>query len=165
MKPSYNANVSWFARGSRFSHYTTYVASNYYTTYVASNYKTLFFSERGNRAHPYILEPIPLSAICTIASIRLSSHSLRCETGRWGTGEESHRLCTLCPRQVRESEYHTLLECSVFYHIRSSFPHIFSHGLSLHTFLSQPRCELSIATLISAIFEHRESLMTPTHTT
>ena len=110
--------------GSRFSHYTTY---------VAPNYKTLFFSERGNRAHPYILEPIALSAIRTIASIHLSSHSLRCETGRWGTDEESHRLCTLCPCPVRESEYHTLLECSVFDHIRSSFPLIFSHGLSLHT--------------------------------
>lgn len=142
--------------GSRFSHYTTY---------VSPNYKSLYFSERGNRTHPYILEPIPLSAIRTIASIRLSSHSLRCETGRWGTGEESQRLCTLCPRQVRETEFHTLLECSAFAQIRSSFPHIFSLGLSLHTFLSQPRCGLSIATLISAIFEHRESLMTSSHIT
>ena len=142
--------------GSRFIHYTTY---------VAPNYKTIFFSERGNRTHPYMLEPIPLSAIRTIASIRLSSHSLRCEMGRWGTGEESHRLCTLCPKQVRESEYHTLLECSAFDHIRACFPHIFNHELSLHTFLSQPRSGLSIATLISTILEHRESLMRSTHTT
>ncbi|MCO5579120.1 hypothetical protein L7F22_032972 [Adiantum nelumboides] len=75
--------------------------------------------------------------------------------------EEFHRLCTLCPQQVRESEYHTLLECSAFAHIRACFPHIFSHGLSLHTFLSQPRCGLSIATLISTILEHRESLISP----
>ncbi|MCO5602927.1 hypothetical protein L7F22_057067 [Adiantum nelumboides] len=60
--------------GSRFIHYTTH---------VAPNYKAIFFSERGSRTHPYMLEPIPLSAIRTIASIRLSSHSLRCEIGRW----------------------------------------------------------------------------------
>ncbi|MCO5575516.1 hypothetical protein L7F22_029317 [Adiantum nelumboides] len=138
--------------GSRFIHYTTH---------VAPNYKAIFFSERGSRTHPYMLEPIPLSAIRTIASIRLSSHSLRCEIGRWGTEEEFHRVCTLCPQQVRESEYHTLLECSAFAHIRACFPHIFSHGLSLHTFLSQPQCGLSIATLISTILEHRESLISP----
>ena len=140
--------------GSRFMHYATH---------VAPNYKSIFFSQRGERTHSYMLEPIPLSAIRTIASIRLSSHSLRCETGRWGTGEESHRLCTLCPNRVQESEAHTLLECPAFDHIRTRFPHIFSHGLSLHIFLAQPHCALSIATLISHILEHRESLISPPH--
>ena len=149
---------TWESSGSsRFKHYTTQ---------IVPNYKTIFYGERGKRSHPYLLEPIPLSAICTIVSIRLSSHSLRCETGRWGTGEESHRLCTLCPRHVRESEGHTLLECPAFDHIRTSFPHIFSHhGLALHSFLSQPRCGLSIATLISTILEYRESLLSHMHTT
>ena len=41
----------------------------YYTTHVACNYKTIFFAERGNRTHPYMLEPIPLSTIRTIASV------------------------------------------------------------------------------------------------
>ena len=77
--------------GSRFTHYTTH---------VAPNYKTIFFTERGNRMHRYMLEPIPLSAIRTIASMRLSSHALRCETGHWGTSDESGRLCTRCPKQV-----------------------------------------------------------------
>ncbi|MCO5556272.1 hypothetical protein L7F22_009818 [Adiantum nelumboides] len=67
--------------GSRFIHYTTH---------VVPNYKVIFFSERGSRTHPYMLEPIPLSAIRTIASIWLSSHSLRCEIGHWDSGEEFH---------------------------------------------------------------------------
>jgi len=68
--------------GSRFIHYTTH---------IAPNYKTMFFAERGNRTHPYMLEPIPLSAIRIIAAaIWLSSHSLQCEMGHWGNGEESH---------------------------------------------------------------------------
>ena len=61
-----------------------------------------------------MLEPIPLSATRTIASMRLSSHALRCEIGHWGTSDESGRLFTLSPKQVRESEYHTLIQCSEF---------------------------------------------------
>ena len=87
--------------GSPFTHYTTH---------VALNYKTTFFVERGNRvSHRFMLETIQLCTIQTIASMRLSSHALRCEMGHWGTGDESDRLCTLCPKQVRESEYHTLI--------------------------------------------------------
>ena len=136
----------------------------HYTTFVDPNYKIRFFLEKQSRAPRYFLEPIPLSAICNIASIWLSSHSLRCEIGCWGNGKELNWLCTLCPQQVWESEYHTLLECSAFDHIRACFPHIFSHELSLHTFLSQPQCGLSIATLISTILEHREALISSTHT-
>ena len=33
----------------------------------------------------------------------LSSYALRCETGRWGTSDESSQLCVLCPKQVPDS--------------------------------------------------------------
>ena len=66
--------------GSHFTHYTTH---------VAPNYKTIFFAERGNHTHRYMLDTIPLSVIRSIASMRLSSHTLRCEVGRWGTSDES----------------------------------------------------------------------------
>ena len=39
------------------------------------------YTKWGNLTHRYMLEPIPLFAIQTIASMRLSSHALRCETG------------------------------------------------------------------------------------
>ena len=45
------------------------------TTHVTPNYKTIFFIEQGNDRHQYMLEPIPLFAILTIASMRLSSHA------------------------------------------------------------------------------------------
>ena len=122
--------IKWDKCGcSRFTHYTTH---------VAPNDKTIFFTERGNRTHRYVLESIPLSAIWTIAFMRFSSHALRCDTGCWGTRDESGRLCTLCPKKVREFEYHTLIQCSAFDHIRPSFPHIFDQTQSLHEFLSQP---------------------------
>ena len=52
-----------------------------------------------------------------------NTHALRCETGR---------LHTLFPKQVQESEYHTLIQCSTFDHIRPCFPHIFDQAQSLH---------------------------------
>ena len=142
--------------GSRFTHL-------YYTccTWLHNH----ILCETGNCTHQYMLKPIPLFAIWTIASMRLSSHALRCEPGRWGTSDESGRLCTLCPKQVWESEYHTLIQCSAFDHIRLCFPHLFDWVQSLHEFISQPQCALSIATFISKFLEHRESLLTFTRIT
>ena len=48
----------------------------HYTTHFAPNYKTIFFTEWGNCTHWYMLQPITLSTIRTIASMRLSSHAL-----------------------------------------------------------------------------------------
>ena len=158
--PYCNVNVSWHGKNvepSRFIHYTIH---------VAPNYKTIFFTERGNRTHRYMLEPIPLFTIRWItASMRLSSHALRCETGRWGTSDESGRLCTLCPKQVQESEYHNLIQWSAFDYIQPCFPHIFDQPQSLHEFLSQPQCALLIATFIGKVLEHRDSLLTFTRIT
>ena len=131
-------------------------------THISPNYKILFFLKRGNRTQPYMFEAIPLYAIRIIASIRLSSHHLRCETGRWGTREEALRLCTLCALQVRESKHHTLLECSAFGHIRIHFPQLFSENHLLYSFLSQPNRGLSISAFITKILEHRELLMSLT---
>ena len=64
-------------------------------THVEPNYKTILFAKQGNHTHRYMLEPIPLSTIWTIAFIWLSSHALRCATRRWGTSDEwslSHNL-------------------------------------------------------------------------
>ena len=116
-------------------------------------------------SHRYMVEPMLLFAIRTIASMRLSSHALRCDTGRWGTSDESGRLCTLFLKQVRESKYHTLIQCSIFDHIRPCFPHIFDQAQYLHEFLSQPQCALSIATFIGKVLEHRDLLITFTHIT
>ena len=67
---------TWESSGSsRFKHYTTQ---------IAPNYKTIFYGERGKSSHHYLLESIPLSAIFTTASMRLSSHSLRCERALGG---------------------------------------------------------------------------------
>ena len=92
-------------------------ASQNYTTHVASNNKTISLAELGNRTYQYKLDPIPVFAIGTIASMQVKSHALRCETWGLGTTYESGRLCIVFPKQVRESKYETLIQCSAFDHI------------------------------------------------
>ena len=139
--------------------------TSHYTTHFAPSNLTIFFTKWGNRTHRYMLEPMPLSAIRTITSMRCSSHPLQCETGRWGTTNKSGRLWTLFSKQVREFENHTFIQCSSFDHIRPCFPHIFDQSQSLHEFLSQPQCALSIATFIGKVLEHRDLLLTFTRIT
>ena len=57
--------------------------------------------------------------------------------------------------QVLQSEHHTLIQCSVFVHIRPCNSHIFDQAQSLQELLSQPQCALLIATFIG-----REPLLT-----
>ena len=49
--------------------------------HIAPNYKTTLFNKQGICTHQYMLEPILLSAIQSIASMRLSSHPFGM---RWG---------------------------------------------------------------------------------
>ena len=57
---------------------------------VATNYKTIFFIvQHGNRLHQYVLQPIPLSDIQSIASLRLSSMHYDV---RWGIGAQMMRV-------------------------------------------------------------------------
>ena len=53
-----------------------------------------------------MLEPIPLFAIRTIASMRLSSHALRCECWEQGhqCGSKSNTLCDEEPVYERQNE-------------------------------------------------------------
>ena len=53
--------------------------------------------------------------------MRLSSHSLEIETGRYNGTDRMHRLCKLCNQNVVESEYHFLLCCTKYTDIRNKY--------------------------------------------
>ena len=53
--------------------------------------------------------------------LRISSHSLEIETGRYNGVERSNRLCKLCDQNLVESEYHFLLCCTKFSAIRIKY--------------------------------------------
>ena len=90
-----------------------------------------------------MLEPIPLSAIRTIASMRLHIH---CGV-RWSIGAQVMRVIEYAHFALNKFE-------SV------SITHLQPKTQSLHKFPSQPQCALSIATFIGNVLEHQESLLT-----
>ena len=130
--------------GSRFTHYTTH---------VAPNYKTIFFAERGKRTHRYMLEPISLYAIRTIASMWLSSHALRCETGRWGKVMRMVDYAHFALNKFKS------LSIILWYNALPLI--IFNHAF--HTYSTKPnpctnlqlQCAFSIVTFIGKVLEHQ----------
>ena len=60
---------------------------------------------------------------CFLAKLRLSSHSLRIETGRHGNVrvDRSLRICTFCDSQEVEDEFHCVLTCNRYTDLENVF--------------------------------------------
>ena len=111
------------------------------------------FLEWENCNQLYKLEPIPLSAIHTIASMRCSSHSPWC---RQGIGTHVRRYNDYVYFALNKIVNQTMI---LWYHALHSiiFRFAFTH--------CQSQYGLSIATLVIKILEHQESLLNSTYTT
>ena len=57
----------------------------------------------------------------TLVKLRISSHKLRIETGRYDNIPSDERLCNLCNCNRIENETHFLLDCPSFSPIRDTF--------------------------------------------
>ena len=57
----------------------------------------------------------------TLVKLRISSHKLRIETGRYDNIPRDERLCNLCNCNRIEDETHFLLDCPSFSSIRQMF--------------------------------------------
>ena len=56
--------------------------------------------------------------------LRISSHDLHIETGRYSKPNKTpveERICTFCSSNKVEDEYHTIMECSFYADIRGPF--------------------------------------------
>ena len=56
-----------------------------------------------------------------LRDIRISTHKLNIELGRYENIERSQRLCKTCDMKVTESEEHFLLECPTYEALRIPF--------------------------------------------
>ncbi len=96
----------------------------------------------------YIVEK-PAMRKC-ITRIRLGTHGLRIETGRYGRNrvERNQRLCPLCNTGDIEDAYHFVLTCPALNNIRRSF-------ISLH-YRQRPSVFKFISLLSS---DHRKTII------
>ena len=94
-----------------------------------------------------------------IAKIRMNSHELHSETGRWIVPKTPwmERICHLSENRIIEDENHFLLECTAYTHIRSQI-----HNLCCNTDLPiLLTCQnySDLGTLLSKLFEHRNTIL------
>lgn len=78
-----------------------------------SFYKYLF---DGIHLQYYLRKPIPIKLQKYITKLRLSSHRLAIETGRYNNTNRENRLCPHCKTSV-EDEFHFLFLCPLYINI------------------------------------------------
>ena len=66
---------------------------------------------------PYVPDYIRVS----FSRLRLMSHSLKVETGRWSRIPREARLCDRCDAQQVQDEEHMLITCSSTQHLRQRY--------------------------------------------
>ena len=69
--------------------------------------------------YEYYLDQIPnADHRKTLTRLRVSSHNLRIETGRWQKNTPMQRTCKFCTNSLIEDEAHFLLNCSLYNDLR-----------------------------------------------
>ena len=66
---------------------------------------------------------IPEYARTSFTRLRLSSHHLKIETGRWSRTPRESRLCD-CPLNAMQDEQHVVKDCVITSSVRDNFPDI-----------------------------------------
>ena len=78
--------------------------------------------------HPIYTESVPEYGRIAFTRIRLGSHRLKIETGRWSRIPQANRLC---PCGAVQSEKHVLLHCPESAPLRECFPNLNFNGLDI----------------------------------
>ena len=97
-----------------------------------------------------------------IAKIRMNSHELHSETGRWAVPETPwvEMIWHICENMNIEDKKHFILECPAYTHIRSQFYNICCNidFLSLSTCQNYNELEM----LLSKLFENKNTILKQT---
>lgn len=67
----------------------------------------------------YLTKSIGTQKVKEISKIRMSSHKLNIERGRYNNTDRCRRICTSCNSGDIEDEYHFIIKCETFKDIRS----------------------------------------------
>ena len=115
----------------------------------------------------YLEKCIPRNFRVNLTRLRLSSHSLRVETGRYGSNRipRSDRKCLCCNSGRIEDEFHFVLECEAFRNLRKQFlkPYFYRNP-SMFKFtklLNSPQRSnlVRLCQFISKAIKHRNTIL------
>ena len=74
---------------------------------------------------PYLRKPIQNNIRKHISRIRLSSHCLNVEIGRYQYKNRQDRLCESCTTQQIEDEFHFVLQCPKYVQLRKKYLNVY----------------------------------------
>ena len=95
-----------------------------WNTDVANNrVMYLYVNFKDSFAYEHYLDALPYDLRFYMSRLRLASHSLRVQTGRFGVNrlERNLRLCLICNTVDIEDEYHFILVCKTLSEIRKKY--------------------------------------------
>ena len=91
---------------------------------------------------PYLYKVLNKKYRNAISKLRLSSHPLLVETGRYTGVPREQRKCTLCELNDIEDEYHFVLRCSKYQTLRDVYiPRYYSRNPSMFKFITLLNCD------------------------
>ena len=86
-----------------------------------SQKRNFYYKIKTNYGPSVYLDPFQNPSRKTLVKLRISSHKLRIETGRYDNIPRDERLCNLCNCNRIEDETHFLLDCPSFSSTRDMF--------------------------------------------
>ena len=112
----------------------------------------------------YIFYNIPFKFRIALSKLRCSVHTLHIEVGRQNDVSAENRLCYVCNSHVIEDEFHFIMNCSAFDHLRDLYlPHLSNERKDITVFNrlmnADERITLSLAKYIYFAFKLRRELL------
>ena len=95
---------------------------NWHTRICNSNILSSYILYKDSLSMETYLETIHVNkSRVSLSKFRLSSHDLAIEKGRYNNINRENRLCTYCNMNVIENEFHFLLVCPKYRHLRIKY--------------------------------------------
>ena len=96
---------------------------SWYSDIANNRVLTLYKNYKLSFDYELYLNILPNKLRVAISRLRLSSHQLRIETGRYSQNKvhRAQRICTLCNKSDIEDEYHFVLVCPVYSILRQKY--------------------------------------------
>ena len=96
---------------------------SWYSDIANNRVLTLYKNYKLSFDYELYLNSLPNKLRVAISRLRLSSHQLRIETGRYSLNrvDREKRICTLCNKSDIEDEYHFVLVCPVYSILRQKY--------------------------------------------
>lgn len=137
----------------------------WYNTKANSPVLNLYNHIKDNFEYESFLDKLPYDLRNYFIRLRVSSHSLRIQSGRYNRIPRNERICVFCNTNDIDDEFHFLFKCPCFNDLRTTFiPRYFLFRQSMFKFLQLLQSQnktilIKVCKYIKLAFARRNSIM------